>query len=206
MAIRAGQYCGRLLGLTAHPNHWRKRRATMTNKRKREIVVSAPVILQVVSRHPKPTNVEKAIWRTVIGITAMAFIIGGITTGQPQIMVGMLFGGILIGGCLLMVVNRVLSSRENPLIFTRTGISAGPYINELWEDIESFRLIEANDGRIAMTKTGIGTSLLLKTKGLSQRTIGRAGSLFPILGYFFDNQQQESVMRIFTEFGITSKN
>jgi len=173
----------------------------MTNKKRQEIVMSTSVILQVDSRYPKPSKSKKIIWRSAVGIATLTFILGGISTGKPALIAGMALGGIILGACMLIALDKMLKSGEYPLTFTRTGISAGPYINELWADIKSYRLIEANDlGRFTLSKDGVGTSLKLETKGA--RTDTKFGSILPTLGYFFDENQTQQVIQIFAEFNI----
>ncbi|WP_129126806.1 hypothetical protein [Geomonas oryzae] len=172
----------------------------MTNKKRRKVVLSTPVILQVESRYPKPNKTKKMIWRTAVAITALAFILGGITTGEPKIIGGMALSGIVFGTCMLIALDKMHKSGEYPLVFTRSGISAGPYVNELWVDIKSYSLIEANDlGKFTLGKDGVGISLQLETK--EARTDTKLGSIFPTLGYFFDENQRQKVRQIFAEFG-----
>jgi len=179
----------------------------MTNKKRRVIVTSAPVLLQVVSRYPKPTKVKKMIWRTFALAPGIAFICGGVTTGEPAIMAGMTLGGIVMGLGMLVGLDRMHSAGEYPLVFTTIGITAGPYINELWTDIASCRLIEATDlDRFTFSKSGVGKSLQLENKGFWRSTNGRMGSIFPLLGYFFDEKQEQAAKQIFAEFGINCRN
>jgi hypothetical protein len=175
----------------------------MTNKKRRDVVMSAPVVLQVESRYPKPSKFQKLLWRALVSTPGLAFVIGGIATREPRLMIYMGTCGFVLMTIMLIVIDKIQSSREHPLTFTKSGISAGRYINELWTDIESYRLIEANDlSRFTLSKDGVGTSLQLKNKGFSQRTVARTGSIFPTLGYFFDDNQVQQVREIFAEFGI----
>ena len=163
--------------------------------------MSAPVALEIESRYPKPSKTKKMIWRSAVAVPALAFIVGGISTGKPAIIVLMALGGILLGVCMLIALDKMHKSGEYPLTFTRNGISAGPYVNVLWDEIQSYRLIEANDlGRFTLSKDGVGTSLQLETKG--DITATKFGSIFPTLGYFFDENQKQQARQIFAEFGI----
>ena len=114
----------------------------------------------------------------------------------------MLCTGAILGLLLYFAMDKILS-RGFPLVVTRGGITAGPYINELWEDIESYRLLEIKGlTRATLSKIGTGTTLLLRNKGLWQRNIGKGGSIFQLQGYFFDEHQKAYIESIFSEYGI----
>ncbi len=180
-----------------------------TNRQKRKTILSGEMLAEISSRLPPPTKANRLFWRIFIVFVVVAIsAIFSITTISTKQM-GFLWIGPALGlmlGLLLGYVTNWVFARSYPLVFTTRGITAGPFINELWEDIENYRLnkIEGLE-RHTISKIGIGTTMTLFNKGLWQRTIGKSGSVFPIQGYFFDEQQQADIRRIFQEHGITEK-
>lgn len=125
-----------------------------------------------------------------------------IATGEKTLMLLGSATGLMLGIALFMAIRRVFA-RGFPLTFTERGITAGPFINELWEDLDSYRLYEIQGlRRHTVSKLGTGVTFILFNKGFWQRTIGRCGSIFPIQGYFFSEEQQAELKRIFLEHGI----
>ena len=163
------------------------------------------MLTEISSKLPPPTKANRLFWRVFILFIVVAF--PGLMIKTQQITVIMVAAGIgLMLGFTLTYVKEWVFARECPLVFTTRGISAGPFINELWEDVESYRLhkIEGLE-RHTISKIGTGTTMTLFNKGFWQRTIGRSGSVFPIQGYFIDDLQQAEIRRIFLERGITEK-
>ena len=160
---------------------------------------------EISSKLPPPTKANRLFWRIFILFVVVAF--PGLMIKTQQITVILVAAGIgLMLGLILKYVKEWVFARECSLIFTTRGITAGPFINELWEDIENYRLhkIEGLE-RHTISKIGTGTTMTLFNRGLWQRTIGKSGSVFPIQGYFFDDQQQADIRRIFLGRGITEK-
>ncbi len=160
---------------------------------------------EIYSKLPPPSKANRLFWRVFILLIVVAF--PGVMITTKQLSVILVASGIgLMLGLMLTYVKEWVFARESPLVFTTRGITAGPFINELWEDIETYRL-HTIEGlrRHTISKIGTGTTITLINKGFLQRTIGKSGSVFPIQGYFFDEQQQADIRRIFLEHGITEK-
>lgn len=172
------------------------------SRQKRKIILSAEVLAEIPSKIPPPTRGDKLFWRVFIVFVVVAFTGVGIAMSNKSSMWICTTIGIVLGLTSAFVSDWVFA-REYPLVFTTLGITAGPYINEFWEDIESFRLYDVQGlRRHTISKIGTGTTLALRNKGFCQRTIGRSGSVFPIQGYFFTEQQQAELRQVFLEHGI----
>lgn len=178
----------------------------ITNRKKRQIILSGERLAEISSKLPPPSRGNRLFWRFFILFIVVAFPGVMITTTQqlPVILVASGLGFML--GLILTYFKKWVFTREFPLVFTTRGITAGPFINELWEDIETYRL-HTIEGlrRHTISKIGTGTTITLINKGFLQRTIGKSGSVFPIQGYFFDEQQQTDIRRIFREHGIAEE-
>lgn len=174
----------------------------ITNRKKRQIILSGESLAEISSKLPPPSKANRLFWRFFILLIVVAFPGVMIKTEKlPVILVASGFGLML--GLILTYFKEWVFTREFPLVITTRGITAGPFINELWEDIESYRLHRIEGlRRHTISKIGTGTTITLTNKGFLQRTIGKSGSIFPIQGYFFDEQQQADIQRIFQEYGI----
>jgi len=174
-----------------------------TNRQKRKTILSGAILAEISSKLPPPTKANRLFWR--IFILFVVVTLPGLLIKTKQITVILVASGIgLMLGLILKCVKEWVFARECPLVFTTRGITAGLFINELWEDIEAYSL-HKREGveRHTISIIGTGTTITLFNKGFWQRTIGRSGSVFPIQGYFFDDQQQADVRRIFLDRGIT---
>lgn len=175
------------------------------NRQKRKTILSGEILAEISSKLPPPTSANRLFWRFFILLIVVAF--PGVMITTKQLSVILVASGIgLMLGLMLIYVKEWVFARECPLVFTSRGITAGPFINELWEDVENYRLHKIEGlRRHTISKIGTGTTITLINKGFWQRTIGKSGSVFPIQGYFFDEQQQADIRRIFLEHGITEK-
>lgn len=174
-------------------------------RQKRKIILTGEVLAEIPSKLPPPSKANRLFWRFFIIFVVIAFSGVMISTKDKTLMWAGTAVGVMLGGMLAYVSDWVFA-RSYPLVFTTRGITAGPYITELWEDLESYRLYQV-DGlrRHTISKIGTGITFTLFNKGLWQRTIGKSGSVFPIQGYFFDDQQQANIRRFFWDRGITEK-
>ena len=181
------------------------RKRMKTNRKKRQIILSGEHLAEIPSKLPPPSKANRLFWRFFIIFVVVVFSCVTISTKDKTLMwAGPAVGVIL--GVMLAYVSDWVFARSYPLAFTTRGITAGPYINELWEDLEFYRLYEVEGlRRHTISKIGTGTTLTLFNKGLWQRTIGKSGSVFPIQGYFFTEPQQAELRRIFMEHGVNEK-
>lgn len=107
---------------------------------------------------------------------------------------------------LIVVVNKILTTRGNPLIITKKGIAFDHDIAEFWDDIQEYGW-ESFKGWKKMylsRKYGEGITLLIINKGLWQRNIlpNPSHSLLANWAVFFTPEQIQEAENIFNKYGI----
>lgn len=93
------------------------------------------------------------------------------------------------------------------MIVTDIGISIGPYRSAFWDEIKSWKFVSYTGfRRVTLSRAAVGVSLHLFTDdwNLSQKPFSgsRGSSAFAEDGYYFDENQQEILQRIFEEHNI----
>lgn len=170
-------------------------------------VLSGSPVLTIPSRFPPLPAWQKVLVYAVFYGCAILFAFPSFAMGMPWWfwMLGVLLGtGIVFLGHYIVAEGE---ARKVGMVVTDVGISIGPYRSALWHEITAWNF-RAYSGllRVSFSRAGEGVSLSLFFGELkfSQGpfSVGRGGSAFAEQGFYFDENQQALLQKIFAEHNI----
>ncbi len=179
-----------------------------TRKRLKEIR-EARELLRIESRFKKaPDFVRNILFGAVIVIYS-GFLFFYLTSTVDNSAGERIAISFVVLSCIMGVffpINKILTTRGNPLLITERGIALAPSMAEFWEDIQEYgwQSFQGLNKIYCSRKYGEGVTLLIINKGLSQRNIlpYPEHSALANWAVFFTPEQSRVVEHIFNQHGI----